>query len=243
LKNQYPNLFNIVRKKQATVADVLNSTPLNVSFRRALVGNKLLEWQSLVVRVAFINLNECRDTFVWNLNNNGLFSIKSMYKYLVNNEIKHMKVPLKIKIFLWFLKKGCYSQKTTLLKGIGIGVRLVVIVAYLKLSNTCFFIAIMPDFFGVLHLFFFGIFHPRNVNHLFNSWSKLGGSNHNHLLLTGVVAFCWAIWITRNDVVFDKGHPKTFLQVLFRGHTGYDFGLCCSARMTTRNRFVTLASY
>ena len=44
LKIQYLNLFNIVRKKQATVADVLNSTPLNVSFRRALVGNKLLEW-------------------------------------------------------------------------------------------------------------------------------------------------------------------------------------------------------
>jgi len=88
LKIQYPNLFNIVRKKQATVADVLNSTPLNVSFRRALVGNKLLEWQSLVARVAFINLNEGLGTSVWNLNNNGLFSVKFMYKYLVNNGIK-----------------------------------------------------------------------------------------------------------------------------------------------------------
>jgi len=48
----------------------------------------LLEWQSLVARVSFINLNEGRDTFVWNLNNNGLFSVKSMYKYLVNNGIK-----------------------------------------------------------------------------------------------------------------------------------------------------------
>jgi hypothetical protein len=88
LKIQYPNLFNIVRKKQATLANVLNSTSLNVSFRRTLVGNKLLEWQSLVARVSFINLNEGRDTFVWNLNNNGLFSVKSMYKYLVNNGIK-----------------------------------------------------------------------------------------------------------------------------------------------------------
>ena len=91
LKIQYPTLFNIVWKKQATVADVLNSTPLNVSFRRALVGNKLLEWQSLVARVAFINLNEGQDTFFWNLNNNGLFSVTFMYKYLVNNGIKVTK--------------------------------------------------------------------------------------------------------------------------------------------------------
>ena len=126
LKIQYPNLFNIVWKKQATVADVLNSTPLNVSFRRTLVGNKLLEWQSIVARVAFINLNDGQDTFIWNLNNNGLFSVTSMYKYLVNNRIKvtqeiwHMKVPLKIKIFLWFLKKGViYTNKTILLEGRG----------------------------------------------------------------------------------------------------------------------------
>jgi hypothetical protein len=93
-----------------------------VSFRRALVGNKLLEWQSLVARVAFINLNEGQDTFIWNLNNNGLFSIKSMYKYLVNNginvihEIWHMKVPLKIKIFLCFLKNGVILTKDNLAK-------------------------------------------------------------------------------------------------------------------------------
>ena len=55
---------------------------------RALVGNKLLEWQSLVAGVVFINLNKDSDTFIWNLNNNGLFSVTSMYKYLVNNGIK-----------------------------------------------------------------------------------------------------------------------------------------------------------
>jgi len=28
---------------------------------------------------------------------------------------------------------------------------------------------------------------------------------------------CWVIWLSRNDVVFNKREPKTFLQVLFRG--------------------------
>ena len=35
LSAQYPILFNIVRHKHATVAEVLNATPLNVSFRRS----------------------------------------------------------------------------------------------------------------------------------------------------------------------------------------------------------------
>jgi hypothetical protein len=83
-----------------------------------------------------------------------------MYKYLVNNGIKvtqkiwHMKVPLKIKIFLWFLKKGVILTKTILLKEIRMVVRLVVFVAHLKLSDTCFFIVIILDFFSVLCLFY-----------------------------------------------------------------------------------------
>ena len=48
LKDQFPNLFNIVRRKHATIAEVLSSNPLNVSFRRALVGDKLTEWYCFV---------------------------------------------------------------------------------------------------------------------------------------------------------------------------------------------------
>jgi hypothetical protein len=36
---KYPTLYNIVRKKNVSVAQVLSTTSLNVSFRRALVGD------------------------------------------------------------------------------------------------------------------------------------------------------------------------------------------------------------
>ena len=64
LETQYPTLFNIVHKKQAKVADVLSSVTLNVEFRRALVGNKLLEWDHLVTRMANIILQQGNDVFV-----------------------------------------------------------------------------------------------------------------------------------------------------------------------------------
>jgi hypothetical protein len=47
-RDQYPTLYNIVRKKSASVNVVLQSNPLNVSFRRSLVGNNLMAWHHLV---------------------------------------------------------------------------------------------------------------------------------------------------------------------------------------------------
>jgi BarA-like signal transduction histidine kinase len=52
----FPNLYNIVHKKYATTAEVFSTTPLNVSFRRALIGNKLLEWNNLIATIANVNL-------------------------------------------------------------------------------------------------------------------------------------------------------------------------------------------
>ena len=43
------------------------------------------KWHRLVTRVAHINLNEDNDKFIWLLNRNGTFNVKSMYSYLINN--------------------------------------------------------------------------------------------------------------------------------------------------------------
>ena len=42
-KDQYPRIYNIARRPHASVASVLSSEPLNISFRRALVDEKLQE--------------------------------------------------------------------------------------------------------------------------------------------------------------------------------------------------------
>jgi hypothetical protein len=67
-----------------------------------------------------------------------------------------------------------------------------------------------------VHLLF-GLSPPISIDDLFVNWSKSGDTTHNSLLLTAASALCWTIWLTRNEVVFDKCRPKTFLQVLFRG--------------------------
>ena len=68
LANQYPSLYNIVRHKDVTVAHVLAQNPLNISFRRALLGNRWAVWLQLCRKLMTVNLNDERDRFVWGLN-------------------------------------------------------------------------------------------------------------------------------------------------------------------------------
>jgi hypothetical protein len=48
LKEQFPSLFNIVHYSHDTVVNVMNQNPLNISFRRAVAGDKLTSWHNLI---------------------------------------------------------------------------------------------------------------------------------------------------------------------------------------------------
>jgi hypothetical protein len=93
------------------VAQILSSSPLNISFRRNLGGTNLRDWHGIVASLQDVNLHEESDVFVCALHSSGSFSVKSMYAALINNGVRvsqdiwQIKVPTKIKIFLWYLKK------------------------------------------------------------------------------------------------------------------------------------------
>ncbi|WVZ64246.1 hypothetical protein U9M48_013798 [Paspalum notatum var. saurae] len=88
-----------------------------------------------------------------------------MYKFLVNNgvnvpqEMWRVRVPLKVKKNLWYLKREVILTKDNLAK--------------------------------------------RN-------WKGRGRKN-NLTLLAGAASICWALWLIRNDSVFDKRKLKTYL--------------------------------
>jgi hypothetical protein len=68
-----------------------------------------------------VHLNVHRDSFIWTANKK--FSVKNMYNDLVlksgspvNCWTWKAKIPLKIKIFLWYLKNGLVLTKDNLVK-------------------------------------------------------------------------------------------------------------------------------
>ena len=112
-KDKYPSLYKVVRHPHETVARVLATRPLNLYLRRALVDNKLVEWQNLVAQIAHVQLVDGSDTFRWNLTKSGSFTVRSLYLHFLDRQpsfrhkmIWKLKIPLKIKIFLWYLQKG-----------------------------------------------------------------------------------------------------------------------------------------
>jgi hypothetical protein len=85
-----------------------------------MVGGTNL-WLHLVQRLMHINLTNEKDNFVWVLTKSGGYTIKYMYPDVLNDVIKYlctyiwkMKVPLKIKICMWFIHRKKISTKDNL---------------------------------------------------------------------------------------------------------------------------------
>src|SRR6266542_6914283 len=63
----------------------------------------------------------------------------------------------------------------------------------------------------------FNISSPLSVQHLFSGWLRGVDKKLKLLIVVGAIAMCWAIWLSRNDMVFDKNPVPSYMQVIFRG--------------------------
>jgi hypothetical protein len=125
LREQYPALYNIVCYKSETIAKVMATSPPDVAFRRDLLGQRLVVWNALLLRLADIQLSDVPDEFCWNLHKSGAFSVDSMYNNALihldtpvddNKMIWKMKIPPKTKVFGWYLHRGVILTKDNLAK-------------------------------------------------------------------------------------------------------------------------------
>ena len=62
---------------------VLSTPNSNLTWRRDLIGSKLVIWNNLTSRLATVALTHEDDEFWWNLDSTGVFSVKSYYQGLI----------------------------------------------------------------------------------------------------------------------------------------------------------------
>ncbi|WVZ64633.1 hypothetical protein U9M48_014127 [Paspalum notatum var. saurae] len=215
----YPSLFNIARKKHSSVAHVLSTNPLNISFRRVLVDNKLIKWNDLVARVAFVQLDGHHDKAIWSLTKHGYFTVKSLYNFLANQSVLplnkklwKLKLPLKIKIFVWFLMKGVILTKDNLKKRNWNGDDGCCFCNEKETIQHLFFDCHIARFVWRIFQVAFGLKPPSNVTCLVGTWFEQVDPNMSPLVCVDASAIVWSIWLCRNDCVFDRKRLNSYLQ-------------------------------
>jgi hypothetical protein len=52
---------------------------------------------------------------------------------------------------------------------------------------------------------------PKDTTHLFGSWLNSFARNVRNKVIVGLIAMCWALWLSRNDAIFNRTNMYKFL--------------------------------
>jgi len=136
-------------------------------------------WIKLVSTVIHVVLVETEDQFVWRVNEKLGFSVKSMYRdLLLSNSLPErnvswkIKVPLKIKIFLWYLKKRVILTGDNLAKRNWKGGKKCCFCNTDETIQHFFFECHVAKFVWNAVFYTFGIVPPKSVANLLGSWIR-----------------------------------------------------------------------
>ena len=76
---------------------------------------------------------------------------------------------------------------------------------------------------------------------MFGSWLSNQNNKSRNLIWVGLAALCWAIWRTRNDIIFDRIKYNSILQVIFKGTYWLHFWALLQREEHNKN-FISLLS-
>jgi hypothetical protein len=68
----------------------------------------------------------------------------------------------------------------------------------------------------------------RSINHMLRNWLTCIGNKIRHLIFVGIDALMWAIWCTRNDIIFEGKKFTSFRHADFKG--GRHKGICLDGK-------------
>ena len=132
---------------------------------------------------------------------------KAIYTYYTNKLITFiwkLRLPIKIKVFLWYLYTGVILTKDNLARRQWQGDRKCCFCSSDESIQHLFFDCHFAKFvWRTVHVFF-NLIHPTSVQNLFISW--LHGINRKlkYKILVGASAICWTIWLTRDDIFLTR---------------------------------------
>jgi hypothetical protein len=104
-----------------------------------------------------------------------------------------LKILLKFKIFMWYLKRGVVLTKDNLIRRNWRGGKQCVFCAHVKIIQYLFFEYHFAKFIWTSVHIAFNFQKPLYVTHLFHDWASAGGIKNRKLLLTDVATLIWTL--------------------------------------------------
>jgi hypothetical protein len=134
-----------------------------------------------------------------------------------NTYLWKIKLSLKIKVFLWLLYKEAILTKDNLAKRNWHGNERCCFCNNFEIVQHLFFDCALAKFiWRVVDLFFrFGA--PNNIKNMFRSWVQNMNAKNKRLFYVGIGDMLWSIWLSRNDIIFNKTPISSYMQVIFIG--------------------------
>lgn len=142
-----------------------------------------------------VQLNSSKDVFRWSLHQNGQFSVQTMYKALINNGnmeanrvLWDLKLPLKIKIFMLYLKKGVILTKDNLARRNWNGNKNCCFCSNNETIQHLFFACHFARFLWRPFHIAFDLDPPKSINDMFGNWLIGLGTKLKGQMMVGTAA-------------------------------------------------------
>ena len=132
-----------------------------------------------------------------------------------NNKLWKMKIPLKTKVFAWYLRRGVILTKDNLAKRNWHGSKQCVFCHHDETIKHLFFQCEFARSIWSAIQIGSTLHPPSTVANIFGSWLNGVDPRFKLFCRVGAIAVIWSLWLCRNDKVFNDKNSSV-MQVIYR---------------------------
>ena len=143
-----------------------------------------------------------------------------------------LKIPLKIKLFIWFLSKKVLLTRDNLAKRNWNGSTKC---CFCDAEETVEHLFLSSPFARLVWRIVFSTYNippPTNITNMFGNWLNGIDKNTKARIRIGVSALVWSIWNCRNNIVFNRKDSTNFCRLFIWRSTGYSYVVLCYQRIS-----------
>jgi hypothetical protein len=218
----FPRLFDLCFDKKITVREALLSGLSCLRFRRTLMGETASQFDKILESCNLITLSDEQDDVRWKLGGKN-FSVRSLYQYkkmaavsFPQSFLWKLKIPHRIKIFIWLTLRDSILTKVNLKKRGWKGIDSCPFCGVSETSQHLFFDCPLARYVWRVVQCALGLDnYPDSVSMMFGAWGNNFQGDQKAVIFLGCAAFLWSIWNIRNKACFHGKLPHDPIECIF----------------------------